>query len=84
MSGVTEFFKRHTRHATPVFVAGLVYVAVPALVTLDAGMESLAKLGNASVYEWTRVCIKASLVALSALGGFLHQPKEKDKETKPS
>ena len=69
--GVTDFFKKHTRHSTPLFVAGVVFVGVPVLTTLDSGMESLSKLREATAYDWNRMLIKTGIVGLSALGGFM-------------
>jgi len=73
--GFTAFIQRHTRHATPVLVAGLAYIGAPFLVTLDENLthmdERLKRGEGMSYYDGWRPWIKASVVMLGALGAFM-------------
>lgn len=78
----TEFFRKHTTGSTPIVVAGIVFVGVPVLTTLDTAMENLANRGTTSAYDWTRAITKAGIVGLSALGGFMSTTYDKWRKEK--
>lgn len=73
MGFVTDFVTKHTRHATPVVIAGLVFVATPVLVTLDEGMDQLSLKTDARPYDYKKPWIKAAIVGLTALGALMNQ-----------
>ena len=86
---VTDFFKKHTRRSTPVFVSALVYVGGEALHSLSHSLEILSRSGTFNWYDWIHAVVEASIAALFALGAFMndsyHQHREEKKNlTKPT
>lgn len=80
--GITEFFKKNTRHSTPLFVMATVFIGVPTLINLDSTMANLATQANVTQYDWIQAIIKASIVALTALGGFMNTTYKEWQERK--
>ncbi len=81
--GATNFFHKHTRGTTPIFVAGIVFVGVPVLATLNSDLEQLAhSSATFNWYDWIRALVKSAIVGLSALGGFMSTSYKEWRDTK--
>ena len=69
---VTDFFRKNTRHSTPLFVMGLAFVGVAALVCLKRDVELLALKAAVTWYDVIGVLVDFGIVTLTALGGFMN------------
>lgn len=73
MGFLTDFIGKHTRHATPVVIAGMVFVGTAWLNSYDAEMDRLSENPNPKPYDYRKPWVRSAIAAFVAWGALMNQ-----------